>query len=63
VLLFPEHPQVLTPRLMTWLHQRRSDDMIKASLLMMLSVLTPALAGVLLAGLGFRMANWRGRKV
>jgi ABC-type Fe3+ transport system permease subunit len=62
VLLFPEHPQVLTPRLMTWLHQRRSDDMIKASLLMMLSVLTPALAGVLLAGLGFKMANWRARK-
>jgi ABC-type Fe3+ transport system permease subunit len=62
VLLFPEHPQVLTPRLMTWLHQRRSDDMIKASLLMMMAVLLPALAGVLLTGLGVRMAALRGKK-
>jgi ABC-type Fe3+ transport system permease subunit len=60
VLLFPEHPQVLTPRLMTWLHQRRSDDMIKASLLMMMAVLLPALGGVLLTGLGLKFARWRG---
>ncbi len=62
VLLFPEHPQVLTPRLMTWLHQRRSDDMIKASLLMMMAVLLPALAGVILAEVGFKMASLRNRR-
>ena len=64
VLLFPEHPQVLTPRLMTWLHQRRSDDMIKASLLMMMTVLLPALTGVILTGIGVRMAaHRRGRRI
>jgi ABC-type Fe3+ transport system permease subunit len=63
VLLFPEHPQVLTPRLMTWLHQRRSDDMIKASLLMMLAVLLPALAGVLLTALGLRIGRLRSGKM
>jgi ABC-type Fe3+ transport system permease subunit len=56
VILFPMNPPVLTPRLMTWLHQRRSDDMIDASLLMMMMVLLPAIVGILLAGLGIR---WR----
>jgi ABC-type Fe3+ transport system permease subunit len=62
VLLFPANPMVLTPRLMTWLHQRRSDDMIEASLLMMMAVLLPALAGVLLTGLGLRFARLRAQR-
>jgi hypothetical protein len=44
---------------MTWLHQRRSDDMIKASLLMMMAVLLPAMTGVLLTGLGLRLIRLR----
>jgi ABC-type Fe3+ transport system permease subunit len=63
VILFPMNPPVLTPRLMTWLHQRRSDDMINASLLMMMMVLLPAFAGVLLAGVGFQLSIFRGKKI
>ena len=39
VLIFPEHPQVLTPHLMTWVHMAHYDSMIEASLLMMAIVL------------------------
>jgi len=55
VLLMPQHPQVLTPTLMTWVHMARYDPMITASLLMMGTVLIPAVAGVLLAEVGFRL--------
>jgi len=54
VLLMPQHPQVLTPTLMTWVHMSHYDPMIEASLLMMGTVLLPALAAVTLAGLGLR---------
>ncbi len=56
VLLMPQHPQVLTPKLMTWVHMSRYDPMIQASLLMMAAVLVPAVAAVLLASVGGR---WR----
>ncbi len=57
VLLFPLHPQVLTPLLMAWVHMARFDPMIEASLLMMLAVLLPALAAVLLFAFGLRSAR------
>jgi hypothetical protein len=47
---------------MTWLHQRRNDDMIDASLLMMMMVLLPAVVGVLLAGVGVKVATLRGKQ-
>lgn len=59
VLLFPANPQVLTPTLMTWVHMARYDPMIEASLLMMMTVLTPALAAVTLVGIGLRMSALR----
>ncbi len=59
VLLFPQHPQVLTPTLMTWVHMSRFDSMIEASLLMMMTVLVPALAAVGLTALGMRLARLR----
>jgi ABC-type Fe3+ transport system permease subunit len=59
VLLQPSNPQVLTPTLMTWLHQQRSDDMIKASLLMMITVLLPGLGGVILTAVGLRISSLR----
>jgi ABC-type Fe3+ transport system permease subunit len=62
VLLFPANPQVLTPTLMTWVHMARFDPMIEASLLMMMSVLTPALTAVLLTAIGIRMSALRVRK-
>jgi len=40
---------------MTWVHMLKYDPMIEASLLMMAVVLVPALAAVLLAGLGVRV--------
>jgi iron(III) transport system permease protein len=61
VLLFPAHPQVLTPTLMTWVHMARFDPMIEASLLMMMAVLAPALAAVLLTGIGLKMSALRDR--
>jgi iron(III) transport system permease protein len=60
VLLMPQHPQVLTPTLMTWVHMVRYDSMIQASLLMMASVLVPALAGIALTAVGLRAARWMG---
>jgi iron(III) transport system permease protein len=57
VLLMPQNPQVLTPTLMTWVHMSRYDPMIEASLLMMGTVLVPALAAVLLASFGMRIAR------
>lgn len=57
VLLFPQHPQVLTPMLMTWLHMDRYDSMIEASLLMMLTVIAPAVAAVILVGIGLKFAR------
>ena len=54
VLIMPQYPQVLTPTMMTWVHAQRSDPMIEASLLMMMAVLLPALAAVVLAGIGLR---------
>jgi ABC-type Fe3+ transport system permease subunit len=57
VLLFPQHPQVLTPLLMTWVHTARYDPMIEASLLMMAVVLIPALAAILLTQLGLRLTR------
>jgi len=62
VLLSPAQPQVLTPQLMTWVHMARFDSMIEASLLMMMTVLFPALAAVLLTGIGLRMSAIRGKK-
>ncbi len=59
VLLFPMNPQVLTPSLMTWLHMVRYDAMIDASLLMMMSVLVPALAAVALVAVGRRLTRFR----
>ena len=55
VLLMPQNPQVLTPTLMTWVHMARYDPMIEASLLMMATVLLPALAAVLLTSFGLRV--------
>jgi iron(III) transport system permease protein len=54
VLLLPQNPQVLTPTLMTWVHMARFDPMIEASLLMMATVLVPALAALLLAAVGIK---------
>jgi ABC-type Fe3+ transport system permease subunit len=54
VLLLPQHPQVLTPTLMTWVHMARFDPMIEASLLMMAAVLLPALSAVVLTALGLK---------
>jgi ABC-type Fe3+ transport system permease subunit len=62
VLLFPANPEVLTPTLMTWVHMARFDPMIEASLLMMMAVLVPALAAVVLTGVGIRMVSLRGKK-
>jgi ABC-type Fe3+ transport system permease subunit len=55
VLLMPQNPQVLTPTLMTWVHMARYDPMIEASLLMMGTVLIPAVAAVLLTSAGLRV--------
>ena len=55
VLIFPEHPQVLTPHLMTWVHMAHYDSMVEASLLMMAVVLIPALAAVALVAVGLRL--------
>jgi ABC-type glycerol-3-phosphate transport system permease component len=63
VLLFPQNPMVLTPRLMTWLHQLRSDDMINAALLMMMAVVVPALSAVVLTGVGVRVTVLRGKRL
>lgn len=52
VLLSPQHPQVLTPMLMSWVHMARYDPMIEASLLMMAMVLLPAIGVVGLVALG-----------
>ncbi len=60
VLLMPQNPQVLTPTLMTWVHMVRYDSMIEASLLMMASVLAPAVAAVLLASAGLRVLRSAG---
>jgi ABC-type Fe3+ transport system permease subunit len=60
VLLMPQNPQVLTPTLMTWVHMVRYDAMIEASLLMMGSVLLPAVAAVLLATAGLRVLRSAG---
>lgn len=57
VLLFPQHPQVLTPTLMTWLHMAHYNSMIEASLLMMASVALPAVAAVLLTSFGLRITR------
>ncbi len=57
VLLFPNRPQVLTPTLMTWLHQARSDSMIEASLLMMIGVLVPVGASLVLFLLGRKLTS------
>ena len=57
VLIMPQNPQVLTPTMMTWVHAQRSDPMIEASLLLMSTVLVPALATVLLTGLGLRQTR------
>jgi ABC-type Fe3+ transport system permease subunit len=54
VLIMPQNPQVLTPTLMTWVHMSRFDPMIEASLLMMGTVLLPAVAAVVLTGIGLR---------
>jgi DNA-binding beta-propeller fold protein YncE/ABC-type Fe3+ transport system permease subunit len=59
VLLFPQHPQVLTPTLMTWVHMARFDSMIEASLLMMLTVLIPAAAALALLAVSLRLARLR----
>ena len=48
VLLAPQKPPVLIPYLMTWVHTLRSDDMLEASLLLML---TASLLGALALGL------------
>lgn len=63
VLIFPEHPQVLTPHLMTWVHMAHYDSMIEASLLMMAIVLIPALAAVGLVAVGLRLARRTGGSV
>ena len=62
VLLFPQHPQVLTPTLMTWVHMAHFDPMIEASLLMMAVVLLPPVLAVLLSRLGIRIATRFGRR-
>jgi ABC-type Fe3+ transport system permease subunit len=61
VLLFPQHPQVLTPSLMTWVHMARYDPMIEASLLMMAVVLLPALTAIFLTAMGLRVSRKFGR--
>jgi ABC-type Fe3+ transport system permease subunit len=55
VLLLPQNPQVLTPTLMTWVHMARYDPMIEASLVMMGTVLIPAVAAVMLTSIGMRV--------
>ena len=47
--------EVLTPTLMTWVHTLRYDPMIEASLLMMATVMIPALLAVLLLTAGSRV--------
>ena len=48
VLLAPQHPQVLTPLLMTWVHMARFDSMIEACLLMLAMMLIPVTAAAVL---------------
>ncbi len=55
VLLMPQNPQVLTPTLMTWVHMARYDPMIEASLVMMGTVVAPAVAGVVLTSIGMKV--------
>jgi ABC-type Fe3+ transport system permease subunit len=55
VLLMPQNPPVLTPILMTWVHMVRYDPMIEASLLMMGTVLVPAVAAILLTSFGMQV--------
>ena len=62
VLLMPQEPQVLTPTLMTWLHMSRYDAMIEASLLMMGMVLIPAIAAVILSGIGASVLRLNARR-
>ena len=57
VLIFPQHPEVLTPMLMTWVHMAHYDSMIEASLLMMAIVLLPALIAVAMAHVGVKVAR------
>ncbi len=54
VLLSPQHPQVLTPLLMGWVHLMRSDPMIEAALLMIALTIGPAFIAVLLVQVGRR---------
>lgn len=60
VLLMPLRPQPVVSILMTWLHMQRSDDMIEASLQLMLVVVVLAGAAVGLIGLGLRL--WSGAR-
>ena len=62
VLLQPQHPQVLTPMLMTWVHMARFDPMIEAALLMMASVTLPAVGIVVLLGLARRVSRRVGTR-
>jgi ABC-type Fe3+ transport system permease subunit len=61
VLIMPPSPQVLTPTMMTWVHAQRSDPMIEASLLLMFTVLFPAVAAVVLYGMGVRVGKLTGQ--
>ncbi|MGB7160602.1 MAG: 6-bladed beta-propeller [Tepidisphaeraceae bacterium] len=54
VLLAPQRPPMLTPLMMTWLHMLRSDDMIRASLLMVGIVIVLTMVTVALTWLGLR---------
>ncbi|MDQ3439897.1 MAG: hypothetical protein M3478_06055, partial [Planctomycetota bacterium] len=54
VLLQPQRPPMLTPLMMTWLHMLRSDDMIRASLLMVLIVFVLTVIAVALTWFGLR---------
>jgi len=48
VLISPQHPQVLTPLLMVWVHIARFDPIIQASLLMMAMVMVPVCVALLI---------------
>lgn len=63
VIISPQHPQVLTPQLMTWVHMQRFDPMIEASLLMIALVLVPAIFVIALAALGSRrQRRWTAQR-
>jgi ABC-type Fe3+ transport system permease subunit/DNA-binding beta-propeller fold protein YncE len=57
VLLAPQRPQLLTPLMMTWVHMRRDDAMIEASLLTAGMVLMLGCVAVGLAALGRRVVS------